>query len=73
MGAHSKGQVNDLKKRLTEAYKQVLTVMDGRDGNPGDPEADSKIERWIDGRDLRFALGHLEVAIKEIRAELGKR
>lgn len=47
--------------------------MDGQDANPDKPDHDSKIERLVNGQDLRFALGALDVAIKEIRADLGKR
>lgn len=50
-----------------------MEVMDGKDTNPDDPNHDSPIERRISSRDLRFALGDMEVAIKEIRADLGKR
>ncbi|WP_090273217.1 hypothetical protein [Halopseudomonas litoralis] len=73
MGFHSKGEVRRLQGRLTEAYEKVIAVMDGKDTNPDDPAHDSRVERWIDSQDLRFALAHLEVAIKEIRGDLGKR
>jgi hypothetical protein len=73
MGVHSKGQVKRLQGRLTEAYQKVMDVMEGRDANPDKPGHDSKIERFVDGQDLRFALGVLDVAIKEIRADLAKR